>query len=162
MTQALVRRGVGTDARGIAVLNGHVHALHLQAEPGKFRATELDEVTEFFAGALQSPSNLFWVAHEASPVGYLWAEEIFRPETPFTHAERLLYIHHLAVDPTARRTGVARALCLALEREAAARHVSRLALDHWSFNSDAGDFFSAVGFAEYNVKMRKRLTGNSG
>ena len=76
MTQALVRRG-GTDARGIAVPNGH--ARHSQAEPGKFRATELDEVTKFFAGALQSPSNLFWVAHEASPVGYLWAEEIFRP-----------------------------------------------------------------------------------
>ena len=51
------------------MLNGHEYALHVQAEPGKFRATELDEVTEFFAGALQSPSNLFWVAHEASPGG---------------------------------------------------------------------------------------------
>lgn len=152
-----MRRGARTDAGSLAVLNGYVHALHVQAEPAKFRPTRLDEVTEFFAGALQLPANLFWVAEQAEVVGYLWAEDISRPETPFTHAERLLYVHHLAVDPAVRRTGVARALCAALEHETAARHVSRLALDHWSFNSDAGDFFSAAGFADYNFKMRKRL-----
>lgn len=141
----------------VAKLNRHVHDLHVAAEPADFHVTEAVEVEAFFAMVLSNPMHLVFVAEASEPVGYIWADEMHRPRNAFTNERHLAYVHHVAVDATHRRAGVGSSLLRAVESEARARGLADIALDHWSFNSEASAFFSSLGFESYNVRMRRSL-----
>lgn len=146
------------EAAVIAELNQHVHGPHVDAEPDEFRTVTPDEAVPTFVAALADPAHTFFLATLGSQaVGYVWAQELERPENPFTQPARSLFVHHIAVSPDARRAGVGRALMDAVEDEARRRGITRLGLDHWSFNADAARFFEALGFEVYNVRRRRRL-----
>lgn len=49
----------------------------------------------------------------------------------------------------------------AVEDEARNRGITRLALDHWSFNEEAETFFRGLGFEPYNVRMRRSVDGDT-
>jgi ribosomal protein S18 acetylase RimI-like enzyme len=157
MNRHAVRRAQGDDASTVAVLNRHVHGPHVSSEPRQFHATELDEVTAFFAAVLADQESVVFLAEGDEPLGYVWAQEVARPRTAFTNENRLMYIQHLAVAPQARRCGLATALCRAVEDEARQRGIGDLALDHWSFNETAAAFFSRLGYEAFNVRMRRSL-----
>lgn len=90
-------------------------------------------------------------------VGYLWFDVQERPPTPFTRARRRLYIQHVAVSEAARRSGVGTALIEAVEAEARARGITRLALDAWSRNTEAQIFIRTRGFQPFNVVLGRDL-----
>jgi ribosomal protein S18 acetylase RimI-like enzyme len=145
-------------AAAIAALNQYVHALHVDAEPDQFRDLTPEEAEPAFASMLRDRDPVAFVAaNDDRWVGYIWAEEVQRPENPFTKPFRTLYIHHIAVTPEARDSGVGRALVDAVADEARRRGVASLALDHWSFNEGASRFFQALGFEVFNVRMRREL-----
>ena len=159
MDDIAVRRAGPGDAAAVATLNRHVHDLHVQAEPEHFHATDGAEVESFFRQVIASAENVVLVAMGDQPLGYVWAQDVVRARSAFTNQSRVMYIHHLAVAPAVRRTGVATSLCRAVEAEAQRRGIRDLALDHWAFNRDAAEFFGRHGYVDFNVRMRKRLPG---
>jgi ribosomal protein S18 acetylase RimI-like enzyme len=119
--------------------------------------TDPSELESFFAGVLGSSEHVVFVATASAPLGYAWAQDITRPRTVFTNAGRVAYINHVAVAPHARRTGVATALCRAVEDEARSRGINDVALDHWAFNREAAAFFEGAGFVDFNIRMRRQV-----
>ena len=155
----VVRQAVAEDVGLLAALNEVVQKLHVDAEPGHFRAiADQVEVEAFFAKLMRTPKTLIFIAELSSKaVGYIWSELQERPATPFTHARQRLYIHHVAVKSEVRGSGVGTALLQASEGEARALGVSEAAVDTWAFNVGAQRFFEAADFAPINIVMRKKL-----
>ncbi len=159
-----VRRATINDSSSLAQLNQHVHALHVEAEPGDFHDVDPADTREFFVSLFVGDEHVVFVAVDAAgqAIGYVLAEDHQRPETPFTRATRTFYIHHVSVAPSAREQGVGNSLMAAVETEARRRGISRLALDHWAFNETAQRFFASLGFQPYNVRMRRELSHDQG
>jgi GNAT superfamily N-acetyltransferase len=113
----------------------------------------------FFESLLEDQAHVLRMSVDASgePTGYVWAQDQERPGSAFTKPARTMYIHHVAVAPEARGQGVGKSLVAAIESEARERGISRLALDHWTFNETARQFFTHLGFEPYNVRMRREL-----
>jgi GNAT superfamily N-acetyltransferase len=146
------------DAGELAALNQVVQALHVGAEPGRFKADAgFDEVKAFFGELTKAPATFVLIAEIDRPVGYVWFDVQDRPPTPFTHARTRLYIHHVVVRAEARGLGLGSALIHAAEAEARAQGVHEVALDTWAFNEDARQFFQAAGFEPEKIVMRKEI-----
>lgn len=157
-----VRRATIEDSSSLAQLNQHVHALHVEAEPGDFHDVDPADTQDFFASLFAADEHVAFVAVDAAgqAIGYVLAQDHRRPVTPFTRATRTFYIHHVSVAPDGRRQGVGNSLMSAVETEARQRGISRLALDHWAFNETAQRFFAGLGFRPYNTRMRRELSND--
>jgi ribosomal protein S18 acetylase RimI-like enzyme len=144
----VVRRAVAEDVGLLAALNEVLQKLHIDAEPGHFRAiADQVEVEAFFAKLMRTPKTLIFIAELSNKaVGYIWSELQERPATPFTPASQRLYIHHVAVKAEVRGSGVGTALLQASEGEARALGVSEAAVDTCAFNVGAQRFFEAADF----------------
>lgn len=142
-------------------LNQHVHVLHAEAEPEDFHEIDPADAVGFFDSLFEGDANLVFVATDAArqAIGYVWAQDHERPKNPFTKPARTMYIHHVAVAPSARGRGVGKSLVAAVEAESRLRGISRVALDRWTFNEIAQNFFAGLGFVPYNVHMRRELGG---
>ena len=68
----------------------------------------------------------------------------------------MIYVNLISVRATHPRRGVGAPLMAAVRAEAAIRNVEVLALDVWSFNSEARAFFQSQGFAPYNERLWSR------
>lgn len=154
-----IRTASAPDARLVARLNHDVQRLHAELEPGFFKsAPDNKEVAGVFAARLALPDNHFRIADaDGEPTGYIWVEVQDRPETPLTFPRRRIYVHHLSVQAGVRRQGIASALLRHVEEEARARGIADIALDTWAANEPARSFFSARGFAPFNVSLGRRL-----
>lgn len=155
-----VRPAALGDAAAIVRLNRYVHDPHVAAEPADFRDVNSVAAHRFFGQLISRDEQVVLVAvdSDGQAIGYLWAQDQQRPENPFTQPTRTLYIHHVAVAPDARRRGAGAGLMAAVEAEAARRGITRLGVDHWTFNETAQRFFTAHRFEPYNVRMRRDLT----
>jgi GNAT superfamily N-acetyltransferase len=152
----VVRPANFEDAGNLAALNQVVQALHVGAEPGRFRSdAEFDEVKAFFGELMRAPATFVLIAEIDRPAGYIWFDVQDRPPTPFTYARSRLYIHHVVVRTEARGLGLGSALLHAAEAEARAQGIREVALDTWAFNEDARQFFQATGFEPEQIVMRK-------
>ena len=159
-----IRAASPLDAALLATLNRDVQRLHAELDPGFFKPHPDDkEVAAFFADRIALPENHLLIAGaDDGPKGYVWFEVQERPETPLTLARRRIYVHHLSVQASARGQGVASALLNRVEEEALARGIADVALTTWAANASACSFFSARGFAPFNVAFGKRLPQGDG
>ncbi|WP_068920936.1 GNAT family N-acetyltransferase [Planobispora rosea] len=150
------------DAPVLARLNRFVHDPHAEHRPDIYRANPpLEELAPGFAEQLGRESVRAFIAElpgdqidrpdqtggEDHAVGYAMANIVRRAENPLMHAESIIFLEHLAVDPAAVRRGVATALLEAVAaagREAGCR---RLVTDVWDFNEEARAFYRTAGFA---------------
>ncbi len=162
--QVGIRVATGDDLDALIALNAQVQELHAELEPLHFRAvTDQGEVRAFLAGILAAPHNSILLAFdEAQPIGYLWFEIQNRARTAFTHPNRQIYVHHIAVNKTARRRGAASALLSKVEDKARSEGICRIVLDTWAANHDAQDFFHANGFAPFNLALGKSIHSGAG
>ena len=95
---------------------------------------------------LAQPGYFAFVAEaEGVSAGYLTAEIVRRADSPFHHAHAYLHVHHIAVDPSLRRQGVARLMMTAARDYAASDGVTVMTLDVWDFNVAARAFFANYG-----------------
>jgi ribosomal protein S18 acetylase RimI-like enzyme len=142
-----IRAAQRADAGCLARLNATVHARHLEARPDFFKATQLQEVVDWFQSLLERPSTRCWLAlADAEPVGYLLMREYQRPENVFCLARHWHEIDHVGVEAQYRGRGIGRALvqtALAAARGTGAREVE---LASWSFNAEAHAMFRRSGF----------------
>jgi ribosomal protein S18 acetylase RimI-like enzyme len=156
-----LRSATDTDINAIVGLNAVVQRMHADLYPRDFKSSvDAAQARAFFAALLGGAGQEVGVAElDGALVGYIWFEVRARPETPFTFARRLIYIHHLSVLPEVHRRGIASALLGLAQRRAAMEGIVDIALDAWLANLGARRFFKASGFRAYNVLMRKRLNG---
>jgi ribosomal protein S18 acetylase RimI-like enzyme len=156
---AEIRAAGQSDLDALVRLNQDVQALHARLYPDDFKADpDPVDVRLFFAERLDDPKSVIGLAEQdGRAVGYVWFDIQARPDTPFTFARRRLYICHIAVEPQARRRGIASALLGYVERRAAREGIDEIALDSWTANLDAQHFFGARGFVACHASLRKRL-----
>jgi len=157
LMKIIVREATKADASSISSLNIDVQAVHASAVPWFKPAGPDTFPPDAAALLLDEPNNLMFIAEvESSPVGYVYAEIIDRPETSFNYAYQMIYIHHISVRPAHRRQGVGRTLLEAVQAAASNRDIRMISLDVWTFNDGARAFFSRSGFTVHSERLWKR------
>jgi ribosomal protein S18 acetylase RimI-like enzyme len=154
-----IRKAAERDTDMLRALNADVQALHAAALPSLFKPPRPDTLASWEVELLLTePENLFFIAEvDGDAAGYAYAQIQKRPETAFTHAYDMIYLHHLSVRPAHRRHGVGSALIEAVRAAGAKAGAMLVALDVWLFNDEARAFFRRRGFAAYNERMWSRL-----
>ena len=142
-----VRAATLADAAAIAALNAHVQLIHAETYPWRFKQPSSSSPSaDDMRKILEQPGHFALIAEAGGrPAGYLTAEIVRRGETPFHHAYAHLHVHHIAVDPVARRQGIARLMLDAAKAHAAGEGVTLMMLDVWDFNDAARAFFAGYG-----------------
>ncbi len=143
----LVRAATLADAAAIAGLNAHVQLIHAETYPWRFKQPSSScPSANDMRKILEQPGYFALIAEAGGrPAGYLTAEIVRRGETPFHHAYAYLHVHHIAVDPAARRQGIARAMMDAAKAHGAREGIEIMSLDVWDFNDAARAFFAGYG-----------------
>jgi len=150
----LIRKATEADAGLLRALNVDVQALHAAALPSLFKPPSVDAQAWEVTLLLREPENLFFIADvDGVAAGYAYAEIQEQPETAFTYACTMIYLHHLSVRPAHRRRGAGSALVGALRAAAGEAGGAGIALDVWLFNKEARAFFGRHGFAAYNERL---------
>jgi diamine N-acetyltransferase len=154
----VVRRAGEADAAIVSALNDDVQAVHAAALPWRFKPPGPDTFPPSAAAAiLAKPENLVFLAElDGAPVGYVYAEIARLPDDPMRPAYDMVYLHHISVRATARRQGVGEALLGAVREAGKAVGIDLLALDVWTFNTSAREFFRKQGFNPYNERLWNR------
>lgn len=153
--EVTIRRANDGDAEIVSALNHDVQAIHAGALPQRFKPPGPDT---FPASAVKTllakPENILLLAHVGShAAGYAYAELITRPETAFRYADQMIYVHHISVGQRFRKLGVGRALLDAVRNVGAELGIAALALDVWTFNEEAYNFFRHCGFTPYVQRL---------
>lgn len=136
-----------TDAAQIAALNEPVQNLHHALYPQLFKAFEFEPIHAYFRGIVGQENHYFVLAEDAgTAIGYLWYEEVIRPESAFKQAEHLVYIHQVSVNEAYRGKGAGRLLLSAAQAHAEKTGATRIALDYWLKNANARAAYEKLGF----------------
>lgn len=145
------------DLSSVIALNRFVQDLHVAGEPSLFRdSDDLPGIGEFHTGFMEGEDRYTFVAEVGEEVvGYVSLELLRRPDQTFTRGRDRLYVHQLSVHPRHRRRGVGQTLMSRVEGLARELGVSEIALDTWSFNQDALQFFESIGYTGFMVRFRK-------
>ncbi len=156
-----IRAATASDFWDVAKLIVEVQQLHADARPDLFRPPSAEglprSVFEGMLGALQMQLLVATVAGRV--VGYVYAEVVERGDTWYRPAQRLMYVHQLAVATSERRHGYGRRLMRAIDELASLHGIGRIELDTWWFNSPARQFFAHLGFREFNVRLERFSAG---
>jgi ribosomal protein S18 acetylase RimI-like enzyme len=153
-----VRDAVDDDVDGLTALLAQVQSLHAAERPDLFRPADHVSLRSFWRERLRDESMILVAEHGGTDlVGYLLAELMQRPESAFQLPHTAVYVHHIAVDDTARRSGVGRALMAAISERARDAGAAFLRLDSWSFNMEAHRFFDAEGFTTSRLVFERAL-----
>ena len=157
---AYIRTAAVGDETVLAGLNRFAQNLHVERRPDLFRAARGQEVAAWFRSRLEDPATNAWIAEDSdAPVGYLIAVLHDRPAGPFTVARRFCEIDQIAVDPTRRGQGIARALMVQALAQARTDGIHEIEATSWSFNDRAHAMFRRLGFVPKTVRFE--LTGES-
>ncbi len=140
-------------------LNNQVQQQHAKQYPEKFKcSTDPDKVSEFFKKLINCNSNkILVVSKQQTLLGYLWYEIQDKPENTFTYSIKRIYIHHVSVDRTVRRSGIATKLFNRVIQQAKLVDAIEVGLDTWNLNKDAQSFFEKQGFDAERVVYSKKL-----
>jgi diamine N-acetyltransferase len=149
-----IRKATVADLPLLVTLSQTVQRQHADAHPELFRQNPpTEEAAAAFQKMMESPNGYWLIAEEKIACGYLYAYFLERKESWVTSACKVCTIHHVSVEPSFRRRGIARALVAALKDEAVSRGYDRIELDVWSFNSTAKECFARLGFRVFNELM---------
>jgi ribosomal protein S18 acetylase RimI-like enzyme len=155
-----IRSATISDIDALISLNAYVQSLHAGAVPSLFRThVPADQIASAFHKMIEDPTAVWLIAEQEVPSGYLYAQFHDRPENWFRPAFRVCNISHIAVHPQSRRKGVARRMIAALVEEADKRGFGRIELDVWSFNQEARETFTRLGFQVFNERMELTTPG---
>jgi diamine N-acetyltransferase len=149
-----IRVATVSDIPALISLNRIVHRTHAAAFPETFRQNPSDqEVAHAFQAAIEAPSSYWLLAEDEKANAFLSADFRRRDESWCLVAHPVCYIAGIVVAPNCRRKGVARALLAELKLEAIVRGVNRIELDVWTFNHEAKQAFSSLGFHSVMERM---------
>lgn len=156
----VIRVATAEDVDLLVALNEHVHVIHVEAEPQRYRRTQAQELRPWFAASVEDSSCVYWLAFvegSGAPAGYLRAVVRELPPNPFGFGRRELEVDQLAVTPEARGQGWGRALMDAAEAYARERRCGSVVLSVMAFNAGARAFYEALGYVPQLTRMAKAL-----
>ena len=154
-----IRAATRSDLEDLVRLNDQIQWQHANQYPHEFKyPADKEKVAEFFERLIDSDSNtVVVVCDKDQPIAYLYCELQRIPQNTFKFAKSRYYIHHILIDETVRRTGIASALFEWVEEQARGRGVSEIALDTWMLNKEAHEFFERKGFHLTQLLFSKAL-----
>ena len=150
-----IRKGTKEDAAVLSAINVEVQQIHADAHPRIFKQP-VDETyaVQFMRERLEEPDQFFYIARLIGvDVGYIYARMVDRPENPFMHAWKFMYIDQMCVRQAYRRMGCGERLLAEVFHLAQAMGIETVALDSWSFNQVALAFFKGQGLETYNERL---------
>lgn len=152
-----LRQATPDDARGIAVLNVVVQALHVEHRPDRFRPPDVDAFTGVVEGWLRSANRRIWLAEDSNgtPVGYVMGVRFDRPPNALVAGATIVELDQVVVDPAARGQGIATALCSEVLQWASALGADRVELSTWAFNESAQSLFAGLGFTPDYLRLSR-------
>lgn len=158
--EVVIRRAQVGDVEQLVRLNDIVQRLHIERRPDNFGPPGAHEVAAWFEARLADPNARVWLAEiDGRPVGYVLGLFHVREANLFVRARTWCEVDQIAVDATARRQGVARALVAALAQEVQAVGVTELKAQTWGFNEASRRMFESLGFEVENVRFRRDAAG---
>lgn len=144
---ANIRRAFEADVDSLVPLKASLHAMHVARRPDIFKAMTTDDVASWLRGKLAAETTQVWMAEEGGElVGYALAARRKREETSFLHSRQWCEIDEVAVTPSYRRRGIARALIERAAQHARQSGLEAVELSTWAFNEPARQAFARVGF----------------
>jgi ribosomal protein S18 acetylase RimI-like enzyme len=154
-----VRRATEADVAELVLLNKDLQELHASLYPQDFKQDpDGAELSKSFSRLIDAENHSIGVYDgEDEPIGYIWFEQLERPQTPFRNPFRLLHIHHIFVKPEARGQAVGSALVEWACDHARAAGISQIAVEHWADNENAREFFKRSGFEDIRISMRRLI-----
>ena len=97
---------------------------------------------------------------EGEDIGYVFSRLIDRPENPFMHAWRYIYIDQISIKPRFQGMGYGGLLMERVRDLAKENDIATIALDTWALNEGAQSFFNHEGFVTFNLRMWQSTHGN--
>ncbi|WP_454887275.1 N-acetyltransferase family protein [Sphingomonas oryzagri] len=157
----VIAKARSADIPDLVRLNGVVQNLHAQLSPDIFRSDWApSDLEAFWADRLDDQNSEVIIASlDNRAVGYIWFEVQTREQDALHLRRRRIYVHHIAVDESARGEGVGANLLDQAELEAERAGISNVVLDAWAANETAQGFFGARGYGPVNVGLGKSLAG---
>ncbi len=149
----LIREAVEADMPRISALNDVVQRRHAVHRPDVYRwPAEPEGRLAILNMARSEPAWRLWVAEPESDVqGYVATELIEKTETALRKPHYEGHIHHISVDPAARRKGVGRALAQHAIAALKEQRADRITVGYWAFNKPSEALFGSLGFEPASV-----------
>jgi len=136
-----------TDANLITALNEPVHKLHHQLYPEMFKPFDAKAMYDYFNKVVGQENHHFVICEENElAIGYIWFEEILRPENAFRNSTHYIYIHQVSVNEDQRGKGAGKLLFSAVLKLAEEKSIKRIGLDYWAKNESAKMIYKNLGF----------------
>ncbi|MBE1564378.1 GNAT family N-acetyltransferase [Nonomuraea africana] len=154
-----IRPATSADAALLAQMNEFVHAVHARNRPDIFRADPAQaDLVPLFEAHLARPDIRILIAWSSGrPIGYALAIIVERPGDALVQPRTFAVLEHLAVAPTAIRTGVGTALVDAVRAAGRAAGCAALLTEAWDFNQEALAFYQAQGFTPMRHWLEQQL-----
>lgn len=131
----------------ITKLNEPVHKIHHELYPNIFKPFDNDDMYEYFTNVARFEGQHFMVCDEANEsIGYVWFQEVFRPESAFRYSDNHIYINQISVNEEHRGKGAGKLLFDAVLEFAKKKDIKRIGLDYWVKNESAKHIYENLGF----------------
>jgi diamine N-acetyltransferase len=158
MTNLSMRPASPDDIEALARINVEVQDLHFENRPDQFKPSDQREIERWIEQLLQNPSARLWVADSGGAlVGYVVVMVREKPENPFCPSRKWWELDQMGVVAARRRSGIGRALVRKVISEARAHGIDELELQSWTFNQNAQNAFSSLGFTPKIVRYELRI-----
>lgn len=149
-----IRSIAAEEASCLLALNLQVHAIHAEARPEDYRAiSDPDELRAFFSDWLskEETSGLVAFSPDGTALGYLIFEVVDRAPSLLKNARRYGMLHHIAVDPGSRRSGIGFAFINEMKARLRKEGIDRVRTVYAAFNAPSAALMRKAGLEPYNI-----------
>ena len=142
----------------IAMLNKHVHDLHVELYPQYFKEYNYESMKRFFSTIINNEDFIFLLLEdESETIGYAWIEIKNYLENPFRIAHQSVYVHHISIVETKRNKGYGTRCMDYIYQLAKSNGIDLIELDYWTKNVMARDFYKKHEFTPYREFVYKNI-----
>jgi len=153
-----IRRALKSDIDSLLHLNHQIGVLHFNNAPEAFVAPSSEE-RAFLLNAINDPARLFLVAEiSGEVVGFVTAMVTQNEAIPFLVKTPICRVGTIVVDENTRASGVGRQLMAKCTEWAKAQGAEQIRLEVMSFNRDAQQFYTKLGFEEQSKTLWKPIS----
>jgi diamine N-acetyltransferase len=154
--EAFIRSARFDDYAQACRLNDALDELHRDRLPWMFKTPDVQPRSEaYFSALIDREDSAVFVADAGQIVGIAFGLLRSAPEFPVFRQQRWGVLDGLVVDPTWRRRGIGKRLTHAVEEWAFASGAPWIELNVYEFNTEARQFYEALGYLPFSTKLRK-------
>ena len=115
----------------IAMLNKHVHDVHVEQYPDHFKPYNYEEIMPFYKNIIDHEGYIFLLIEDNNEaLGYAWIELKDYPENPFKLARKFIYVHQISISSHVRSKGYGTQLMSKIEEIAKTNGITTIELDY--------------------------------